>query len=434
MNFEEAMAYLYSRLPVFHQIGHRAYKPGLETTRALCRHLDDPQLRFPTVHVAGTNGKGSVSNMLAAVLQQSGYKTGLYTSPHLRHFGERIRVNGQPVAEEYIASFVSENKEFIESVSPSFFEVTVAMAFRYFADQQVDIAVIEVGMGGRLDSTNVIHPVLSVITNIGLDHMRQLGNTLPEIAGEKAGIIKPGVPVVISERQEAEVERVFSEVAARQNAAVFHGSEYGLVRSEYLENGLSNLEIERYDKAKKTNTVKYSLDLTGSYQKKNLLGVLQAIAQLNRLGWAIPDDAVKKALSSVGSLTGFWGRWTRLSERPFVVADTAHNVPGLTDTIRQFDSIPAETRHFVLGFVGDKDVSAMLKLLPADGRYYFCAPSNARALPSDSLQEQASAFGLTGGAYSDVNAALAAAKAAAIAEDAIYVGGSTFVVADLQPF
>lgn len=432
MTYDEAMAYLYNRLPVFHNIGHRAYKPGLETTLAFCRHLGDPQEKYPTLHIAGTNGKGSVSNMLAAILQKSGYKTGLYTSPHLKSFTERIRVDGRPVPEPYVASFVDEHKAYIESISPSFFEVTVAMAFRYFAEEKVDIAVIEVGMGGRLDSTNIIRPVLSVITNIGYDHMRQLGGTLPLIAREKAGIIKPGVPVVISERQEEAVTDVFREVAEAGESPLFFGTDYGIIERESHQDGMLSLEIRKNTTDKNTNTVSIGLDLSGNYQKKNILGVLSAVDRLNAAGWALPVQKVQEALSSVTQMTGFKGRWTRIMEKPFVIADTAHNLPGFKGTLEQFLSVPAARRHFVLGFVGDKDIASMLELLPADALYFFCAPSNSRALPSFSLREQAKGFGLTGEAYGDVNEALAQALAQAGPADSIYVGGSTFVVADLH--
>lgn len=432
MTFEEAMTYLYNRLPVFHNIGHRAYKPGLDTTRAFCSYLGNPQDRYETIHVAGTNGKGSISNMLAAILQHSGYKTGLYTSPHLKSFTERIRVNGFPADEDFVASFVSEHKAFIEKINPSFFEVTVAMAFEYFASAKVDIAVIEVGLGGRLDSTNIITPRLSVITNIGLDHTRQLGETLPLIAGEKAGIIKPGIPVVISERQSDEITAVFEGVARDKNAPLYFGSDYRSISDESIENGVLNLLIEEINDERKSNIVSFSLDLAGSYQKKNLLGVLAAVDRLNESGWKVSSDDIGKGLSSVTTTTGFKGRWTRLGEKPFIVADTAHNLPGFTEALSQFMSVPARRMHFVLGFVGDKDIGSMLRLLPPDAGYYFCAPSNNRALPAFSLREQAENIGLKGEAFPGVNEALKHAVSDAGPDDSIYVGGSTFVVADLD--
>lgn len=432
MTFEEAMTYLYSRLPVFHNIGHRAYKPGLETTRAFCDYLGNPQDRYETIHVAGTNGKGSVSNMLAAILQHSGYTAGLYTSPHLKSFTERIRVNGLPADEDFVADFVDEHKAFIEKISPSFFEVTVAMAFEYFAREKVDIAVIEVGLGGRLDSTNIITPRLSVITNIGLDHTRQLGETLPLIAAEKAGIIKPGIPVVVSERQSDEITAVFEAVARTKKAQLYFGSDHRSISGESIENGLMTLQVNKNNSERESNNVKFSLDLAGSYQKKNLLGVLEAVDRLNESGWRISDDSIGKGLSSVTKTTGFKGRWTRLGEKPFIVADTAHNLPGFTEALSQFMSVPAKRKHFVLGFVSDKDIGSMLRLLPAEAGYYFCAPSNNRALPAFSLREQAESIGLKGEAFPGVNEALERAFSDAGPDDSIYVGGSTFVVADLD--
>lgn len=431
MNYAEAMAYLYNRLPVFHQVGARAYKPGLETTRAFCQHLGNPQNSFSTLHIAGTNGKGSVSNMLAAILQTAGYKTGLYTSPHLKSFTERIRINGIPVSETYIADFVQQYQGFIESINPSFFEVTVAMAFDYFAKEEVDIAVIEVGMGGRLDSTNIITPVLSLITNIGMDHIRQLGDTLPAIAREKAGIIKEGIPVVVSERQDPEIAAIFEEVARHQNAPIFYGSDFGRVEALPNENGLLPLEISYSNKDKYPNSVRIDLDLQGNYQKKNVLGVLCAVDLLNQRGWGISEVHVRNALSQVAKTTGFRGRWTQLASAPLVIADTGHNLPGFSEAVGQFLGIPSEQRHFVIGFVNDKDITSLLSVLPTSAKYYFCAPSNIRALAPNELKNQAAYFGLVGNTFSDVNEALNAALRVAGKNDSIYVGGSTFVVADL---
>ncbi len=432
MTFEDAVGYLYTRLPVFHNIGARAYQPGLQTTIALCEALGNPQLKYPTVHVAGTNGKGSTSHMLAAVLQQAGYKTGLYTSPHLKSFTERIKVDGQPASEQFVADFVAANRTLIESINPSFFEVTVAMALYYFALAEVDIAVIEVGMGGRLDSTNIITPVLSVITNISWDHVKQLGNSLPKIAFEKAGIIKTGVPVVISERQEQDVMAVFEQRALQQQAPLTVAADEWLIPSDALVNGLYELEVVKLNDVNKSNTIKLSLDLCGSYQKKNIAGVLSAIEVLRASGWEISRHVTGEALRQVTALTGFKGRWTLLQADPLVVCDTAHNVAGLTAVIRQFLSLPAQQRHFVLGFVNDKDISGILPLFPRDARYYFCQPSNARALAASELQQQARSYGLRGSVHPDANNALEAALKEANRLDTIYVGGSTFVVADLD--
>lgn len=430
MDFSQAIEYLYNRLPVFHNIGARAYKPGLSTTRAICEHLGNPQNRYKTIHIAGTNGKGSTSHMLAAVLQKAGYKTGLYTSPHLKSFTERIRVNGVPAEETYIAEFVSSHRSFIESVSPSFFEITVAMAFDYFARENVDVAVIEVGLGGRLDSTNIITPELSVITNISFDHVKQLGDTLPKIAAEKAGIIKERVPVVIGENHGPEVDEVFISRSQSVNAPVVFAAAEWQVRDHWIENGKMGVSITDADQNEVFTGLE--LELTGFYQCKNILGVLSALKILKNSGWLLSEKAIYDGLSATSSITGLKGRWQVLNARPFMVCDTAHNPSGLANTIAQFMSIPAAKRTFILGFVGDKDVTAILKLLPSDASYYFCQPGNMRALPAELLAKQAQEAGITGIVERDVNKAMTLAMASASAEEAIYVGGSTFVVADIE--
>lgn len=430
MDFSQAIEYLYNRLPVFQNIGARAYKPGLSTTRAICSHLGDPQNRIKTIHVAGTNGKGSTSHMIASVLQKAGYKTGLYTSPHLKCFTERIRIDGKPVSEDYIAQFVTNNQQFIESISPSFFEITVAMAFDYFASEQVDIAVIEVGMGGRLDSTNVITPELSVITNISFDHVKQLGDTLPKIAAEKAGIIKEGIPVVISEKHTQDVEDVFIEKAKLNQAPITFASDEWFVKDSHLENGLMNINLINLRSS--TENVHLKLELTGIYQCKNILGVLSLLEKLIKLGWNIPEYAILDGLATTCTTTGLKGRWQILNTRPFTVCDTAHNPAGISEAIAQFVSIPSSKRVFILGFVGDKDVSSVLKLLPIDADYYFCQPGNIRALPAEELQAKAKVAGLNGVVVPDVNNAIRMATLEASPNDTIYVGGSTFVVADIE--
>jgi dihydrofolate synthase / folylpolyglutamate synthase len=431
MNYKETLDYLYSRLPVFQNVGARAFKPGLDTTRALCTSLENPQDKYPTIHIAGTNGKGSSSHMLAAILQQSGYRVGLYTSPHLKDFRERIRVNGICVLEEFVISFTNSQQANIVNLSPSFFEVTVAMAFAYFKECEVDIAVIEVGMGGRLDSTNVITPELSLITNISLDHTQFLGETLAEIAYEKAGIIKPGVTVIVSEDQSEEINVVLREKAKKEGAPLSMASK--LLKSTVcgVKDGLLSVDITAVPSGKMLFPG-LKLDLSGTYQQKNILGVLAAKDALVAKGWDLPDDKVREALSSVGALTGLKGRWQLLQRNPTVYADTAHNVAGLQETIRQFGSLSCKVRRFVLGFVGDKDITAMLDLLPKDGVYYFCQPSNVRALKASKLRDMASKAGLAGSVHDDVNKALEAALNASGDQDAIYVGGSTFVVADLE--
>ncbi|WP_247236378.1 folylpolyglutamate synthase/dihydrofolate synthase family protein [Telluribacter sp. SYSU D00476] len=431
MTYNEAIEYLYSRLPIFQNQGARAYKPGLHTTYQFCERLGNPQQKFRSVHVAGTNGKGSTSHMLASVLQTAGYHTGLYTSPHLKSFTERIRIDGTPVDEGYIVQFVTDHQEFIETVKPSFFEVTVAMAFDYFAKMEVDVAVVEVGMGGRLDSTNVIIPELSVITNISYDHMQYLGNTLPEIAREKAGIIKYGVPVVISERQDEVVAQVFQEVAGQQEAPITFASDLlDVLDSQYFD---GKLLVQIQDK--QTGTSKYkdlALELAGIYQLKNIKGVVAALEILREKGWAIPDEALRGGLATTASLTGLKGRWQKLSDAPLILCDTAHNAAGISSVLEQLSSLPARSRRFVLGFVSDKDVSSVLKLFPKDAFYYFCAPSNMRALDASKLLALAGSEGLEGKAFQDVNIALSEAVKEADPDDVIYVGGSTFVVADLN--
>lgn len=431
MDYKEAVDYLFSRLPVFQNIGARAFKPGLHTTEELCKSLGDPQNKYPTIHVGGTNGKGSTSHMLAAILQKAGYKVGLYTSPHLKSFTERIKINGESVEEAFVAKFVDANKSNIDKFSPSFFEVTVALAFSYFADNKVDIAVIEVGMGGRLDSTNIITPILALITNVSYDHVQFLGDTLPKIAFEKAGIIKNGVPAIVSEYQNWEVSAVFENAAKLNNTNVTYGSEVYSVRSSKIENGLLHMQIEDLSD-EKGDIFEVRLDLTGSYQEHNIKGVLTAVSDLRKAGYIIKNEHLFAGLSAVSEITGLKGRWQVIGESPFVVCDTAHNAAGLAFTIAQFLSMPAATKRFVIGFVADKDVSNVLKLFPTHAIYYFCQPNNLRALESEKLREEAELYGLVGNAYSNVNEALEAAKRDSIATDSIYVGGSTFVVADLN--
>lgn len=431
MTYQETIGYLYDRLPVFQNIGARAFKPGLHTTRELCKALGDPQDKYPTIHIAGTNGKGSTSHMLAAILQESGYRVGLYTSPHLKDFRERIRVNGVCVPEEFIIDFVVDQKSNIDRLAPSFFEVTVAMAFAYFEEANVDVAVIEVGMGGRLDSTNVITPELAVITNISFDHMQFLGDTLGKIAGEKAGIIKQGVPVVVSEYQNAEIGDVITAAAETVGAPLTFASEVFEVNFVALAEGKMLVDVQ--DKASGALVSEgLAADLTGSYQLKNIAGVWAAKDVLVSKGWKITDDSVKRALQSVSAITGLKGRWQQLRQNPDVYCDTAHNTAGLTMTLAQFDSVCKGRKRFVVGFVGDKDISTMLQLFPKDADYYFCEPSNMRALKAQELQSRALEHGLIGKAFSNVNGALAEAIKESAPNDAIYVGGSTFVVADIE--
>jgi len=430
MNYQETIDYLYSRLPVFQNIGARAFKPGLHTTLQLCNHLGNPQEKYRTIHVGGTNGKGSTSHMLASVLQEAGYKVGLYTSPHLKSFTERIRVNGISVDEDFICEFTAVNKAYIESLSPSFFEVTVAMAFSYFEKCGVDIAVIEVGMGGRLDSTNIITPLLSVITNVSYDHTQFLGDTLDKIAFEKAGIIKEGIPVVISERQDLDVTTVFDQTALERHAEIVYGSDiYEISNARHIGGNLVVDIVERLGRRTMPDLV---MDLAGIYQLKNICGILTALEELKKMNLEISREALYSGLSKVVSNTGLKGRWQKLQDKPLVYCDTAHNYAGVSYTMQQFNSLPGAHKRFVIGFVADKDISEVLELFPKDGTYYFCQPGNLRALSAADLQSKASKSGLTGNVYPDVNEALKMAIFESNQDDTIYVGGSTFVVADLN--
>ncbi len=405
MTYQEAESWLLN-LQAYYKVGKVAYHPGLVGIERLCEAIGNPHKKFKTVHVAGTNGKGSSSHMLASVLQQAGYKTGLYTSPHLKSFTERIRVNGQPISEEGVATFVEKYKTVIEEIQPSFFEVTVAMAFDCFAKEEVDIAIIEVGLGGRLDSTNIITPEVSLITNIGLDHTEFLGHTHAEIAGEKAGIIKQGIPVVIGETQ-SETEAVFQRVAAERQAPIIFADQQG-------------------------HKKEYALDLKGNYQQLNLTGVLQVIDQLRQLGWTIPERDVETGLSSVVSNTGLKGRWQKLSDKPVTICDTGHNPEGLQLLIDQLKALTYEQLYLILGFVDDKDVDEILKSLPAGAKLTFCGFSQLRAITPSDLKTKAEQVGLNAEVATDVNMALEMVRAQADEKDLIFVGGSTYVVAELN--
>jgi dihydrofolate synthase/folylpolyglutamate synthase len=431
MTYQETIDFLYSRLPVFHQIGARAFKPGLDTTYMLCESLGNPQLSYRNIHVGGTNGKGSTSHMLASILQQAGYKVGLYTSPHLKSFTERIKINGEPINEQFIVNFVSENLSNIDRLEPSFFELTVGMAFSYFAEHTVDFAIIEVGMGGRYDSTNVIRPILSVITNISMDHVQFLGDTILKIADQKSGIIKEGIPVVVSEFQSDEIAAVFNAQAAYLNTAVTYGSKRFEVRDLGAQEGKLHIDVLDLD----SGDIIYSdliLGLSGQYQLLNVCGVLAAIQELLLQGISIDDHAIRNGLESFAQDTGLKGRWQLLNARPLVICDTAHNYAGLSGTILQFGRIKSTQRRYVIGFVADKDVKEILGLFPRDGIFYFCQPSIQRAFSSDELSNIAQSFGLNGTIFADVNQALKCAVSDSKDSDTIYIGGSTFVVADLD--
>lgn len=421
--YDQAVDYLYRSLPMFQRIGAAAIKKDLGNTLKICAALGNPERKFRSVHVAGTNGKGSTAHMIASVLQSAGYKTGLYTSPHLKSFTERIRVDGEEIGQQAVTDFVNNNLALIEDVKPSFFEVTVGMAFSYFADMKVDVAVIEVGMGGRLDSTNIIHPEVSVITNIGWDHADLLGGTLPNIAREKAGIIKPGVPAVISERQ-TEVAWVFEDAARDNHTDIFFASERLRARQ-----GEAGIEIMCGAEILLDGIV---MALKGNYQQKNILGVVQALMVLRERGFAITDDQIRHGLRHVAEQTGLKGRWQKLGERPFVFCDTGHNAEGLSFVVRQIKSYRYKTLHMVFGVSADKDTGKIFGLLPAEARYYFCQANLPRAMDAYLLAEKASVSGLTGIVVPDVREAIRTAMAAATEDDFVFIGGSTFVVSEIE--
>ena len=428
MDYRETLDYLYNSLPMFQRVGASAFKKDLSNTIALCAHLGNPEKKFKSIHIAGTNGKGSTSHTLAAILQAAGYKTGLYTSPHLKSFTERIRINGQEITEAAVVQFVAEHKMFLDELKPSFFEMTVGMAFWYFEQQKVDIAVIEVGMGGRLDSTNVIAPELCVITNIGYDHMQFLGETLPEIAGEKAGIIKPDVPVVISQSQE-ETTPVFLAKAAEMEAPIVFADQIWKVdkRQNYENAGVARFEVEY-----KGNTQELDFGLLGDYQRYNLPGILEAVVQMKSQGWKISDQSLKTGLAQVTQLTGLKGRWQILGEKPTIIADTGHNEPGIRQILAQLETYSFVQLWMVIGMVQDKDVSKILALLPKDAHYVFCQADLPRALAANLLAEKAAVYGLQGEIIPNVNEALNFARKNAESDDLIFVGGSTFVVAEID--
>jgi dihydrofolate synthase/folylpolyglutamate synthase len=425
--YNEVIEYLYARLPMFTRVGVSAYKKDLDNTLALCQALDNPQDKFKSVHIAGTNGKGSSSHMLASVLAEAGYKTGLYTSPHLVDFRERIRINGTIIPEQQVVDFVERQKVLIERIQPSFFEVTVAMAFDYFAQEKVDVAVIEVGLGGRLDSTNVIRPELCLITNIGMDHMNLLGDTLTEIAGEKAGIIKHGIPVVISER-DSRTAPVFEKKASQEAAPIYFASD--LLQATLISQTDLQLEVAVTGALQDMNG-QFGLDLKGSYQLKNLLGVLVSIDRLRIGGYQISDTDIHKGLRAVQQNTGLQGRWQTLSTNPFIICDTGHNEDGIKEVLKNLALTAYERLHIVIGAMKDKDLGHMLPLLPIGATYYFASPQMPRAMEASELAQVAARYHLNGNAYASVMDALDSAKQAYKEGDLIFVGGSNFVVAEV---
>ncbi len=427
MTYQQTLDYLFSRLPMFSRIGAAAYKADLTNTLAICDFLHNPQQKFVSIHIAGTNGKGSTSHMLAAILQQAGYKTGLYTSPHLKDFRERIKINGQMISEAAVIDFTERTRHITEQIQPSFFELTVGMAFEYFAAEQIDIAVIETGLGGRLDSTNIITPLLSLITNISYDHQNLLGNTLPQIAMEKAGIIKPGIPVIIGEATD-ETQPVFDNTAALQQASIYYAKDCYTITDWQYQNHLLQVTARDTTTAQVSH---YTLDLPGTYQVNNLPAVLQAIVLLNQAGFDITDITVQTALGRVKQLTGLHGRWELIQENPAVILDVGHNEAGIKAILQQLSVTPHQQLHWVMGMVKDKDVEKVLGLLPKNAQYYFTQAAIPRALPADELQQKAEGFMLQGQAYTDVNSALTAAKSNASYNDLILVCGSVFIVGEV---
>lgn len=423
MNYQEAIEFMFSSLPMYQRVGKAAYKSNLDNTLALDEHFGHPHKLFRTIHVAGTNGKGSVSHSLAAILQKAGYKTGLYTSPHLVDYRERIRVNGEMISKDYVCNFINDNRGIIEELKPSFFEMSVALAFNYFKDQQVDVAVVEVGMGGRLDSTNIISPELSIITNIGFDHTQFLGNTLPLIAGEKAGIIKGGVPVVIGETH-PETKDVFIAKAQEKSAPILFADKE--TRIEKLCVATSHKYAEYKVDGEKT----YKFDLFGEYQTKNLSTILTSARQLSKLGFRINDSNISEALANVKGLTGLHGRWEFLAESPLTMCDTGHNFDGLSYVTAQLKNLNCRKLHIVIGFVNDKDVAKVMPLFPKDAIYYFTQAEIPRAMANSEVKAYGEKLGLTGDIFPNVPAAYESAKKNATSDDAIFIGGSTFIVGD----
>lgn len=404
MNYQDTINWMFNQLPMYQNMGKSAYKEDLSNTIKLSKHLNFPETKFKSIHVAGTNGKGSTSHMLASILQEASYKVGLYTSPHLKNFRERIKINGKCVSKQFVIQFIKTNKSFFEENSLSFFEMTVGMAFDYFAKSKVDIAIIEVGLGGRLDSTNIITPEVSVITNIGLDHTQFLGNTLKEIAFEKGGIIKPSVPVVIGETQK-KTHQIFTDLAKENNTSIYF--------------------------ADTLITINYSSDLKGDYQKNNIKTAVQTVFEIEKKGFKISENNLREGLLNVILNTGLKGRWQVLQTSPKVICDTAHNREGLTIVMNQLKSETFEKLHIVLGMVNDKNLNRIIDLFPKKANYYFCKLNVARGLNAEVLKNHFVENGFKGKVYKTVKEALDSAKEKATKKDLIYVGGSTFVVAEI---
>jgi dihydrofolate synthase/folylpolyglutamate synthase len=431
MNYQQTLDYLFSQLPMFQRVGAAAYKADLNNTIAICKLLGNPENKFRSIHVAGTNGKGSTSHMLASILQEAGLKVGLYTSPHLRDFRERIKINGEMIPEEYVVDFVEKYSTDFEKIKPSFFEMTVGLAFEYFVTKKVDIAIIEVGLGGRLDSTNVITPLVSVITNISYDHTALLGNTLEKIAAEKAGIIKEKIPVVVGETVNETRNIFLNKTEETRSPIVFAGELFQIKDATHVNRDHLILSL---DIAKDDQIIYKDLEcqLPGLYQKKNVRTVLAAIEVLNSTSdLKLTEDDVRKGIAKVITNTGLLGRWQILNNDPLVIADTAHNEAGIKEVLHQLDFIKYNRLHFVLGMVSDKDISTVLGMLPKKASFYFCKANIPRAMDAKELASQAAAFELKGNVFGSVSEALSAAKKNASSEDLVFVGGSTFTVAEV---
>lgn len=421
MNYQETIEYLFNSTPVFEKVGAKAYKPGLQTTETLDKHFGHPHRQFKSIHVAGTNGKGSCSHTLAAILQSEGYKVGLFTSPHLVDFRERIRVNGECISEQYIIDFVEKERRFFEPLHPSFFELTTALAFKYFAEQKVDIAIIEVGLGGRLDCTNIITPILSIITNISKDHTQFLGNTLADIAGEKAGIIKPGVPVIIGEDL-PETRPVFLQKAQKENSPIIFAQDENQQEVQKAEHINGKMEYTTRTWGKLTG------ELCGDYQAKNMNTILNAVKYLTLI--KNKGTSIKYGISHVTELTGLMGRWQKIQDKPLVICDTGHNVGGWQYLAPQIKAQACRQLRIVFGMVDDKDVTTVMKMLPKDAIYYWTQATTKRAIKVEKIAELGTSLGLNGNVYPSVNKAFKAAQADAAEDDFIFVGGSSYIVAD----
>ena len=430
MTYQRTLDYFFSKLPMYHRIGTAAYKADLVNTISLCNLLDNPQNSFPTIHVAGTNGKGSVSHTLASILQESGYKVGLYTSPHLRDFRERIRINGKMIPKKKVVRFVNDHVQDFEQIQPSFFEMTVVLAFDHFREEKIDVGVIEVGLGGRLDSTNIIKPVLSVITNISFDHMQFLGKTLQAIAGEKAGIIKMGVPVVVGETQ-VETKPIFIRQAHLHNSPIIFADE--LFQSQILNqpSGNKNFLVMNIFHGQLLYIKNLTSPLAGLYQQKNIITVLAACEQLRPSGFFVEQENIVKGIRNVVRNTGLQGRWQVLSHSPLTICDTCHNSGGLSEVLAQIGVTQHKQLHFVFGLVNDKEIESILRLLPKNAIYYFCKANIPRGMDAEELKRLAVKEGLSGTTYFSVKDALEAAQKAANTNDLVFVGGSTFVVAEV---